>query len=82
MGEIILPAFSGISIYDIRDAHSIHPRAYIATAFSPHVFSLHGSGTAGHKPQSKHAGSGVVPQHPLSLTPGIHGENCHRGETF
>ena len=26
--------------FDIPDAHSIHPRAYIATAFSPH-----GSGT-------------------------------------
>src|ERR1022692_3093545 len=37
---ILAPSFYNILFrnfhFDIRDAHSIHPRAYIATAFSPH----------------------------------------------
>src|SRR2546427_6855521 len=37
---ILAPSFYNIlfrnSHFDVRDAHSIHPRAYIATAFSPH----------------------------------------------
>src|ERR1700674_1784636 len=42
---ILAPSFYNILFrnfhFDIRDAHSLHPRAYIATAFSPH-----GSGTS------------------------------------
>src|SRR5260370_13439035 len=33
---ILPPSFNRNLHFDIQDAHSTHPRAYIATAFSPH----------------------------------------------
>src|ERR1700687_3035291 len=57
---ILAPSFYNILLwnfhFDIRDAHSIHPRAYIATAFSPrqrHLSQEAGSAVASVVPETK-----------------------------